>query len=212
LTRPLIVCCGSSMQTAIDAFEANLLRARSLHALYEAFAKQLTAAIDLSDVLRAAVVWGVSAFDHYVHELTRLGMLECWAGDRKKTDAFNRFPLPISIAEGLANASTAQQAIDAEIRSRHAYLSFLHPEKVADAVRLFSDVQLWDEVGKELGTTSKEIKTSLLLIVDRRNKIAHEADIDPSYPGQRWPISSALVHRAFDTLGAIARAIFKVAA
>jgi hypothetical protein len=129
---------------------------------------------------------------------------------RCHTDSFNRFPLPISIVVGPANSSIPQQVIDAEIRSRHAYLSFLHPEKVADAVRLFSDVKLWDEVGKELGTTSKEIKTSLVLIVDRRNKIAHEADIDPSYPGQRWPINSALVHGALDTLDAIARAIFKV--
>ena len=24
--------------------------------------------------------------------------------------------------------------------------------------------------------------------MDRRNKIAHEADMDPSFPGQRWPI------------------------
>lgn len=139
-------------------------------------------------------------------------MLECWASGRKTTDAFNRFPLPISIAGGLANPSTAQQVIEAEIRSKHAYLSFLHPEKVADAIRLFSSVKLWDEVGKELGTTPKKIKTSLVLIVDRRNKIAHEADIDPSYPGQRWPIDSALVQSTLDNLEAIARAIFKVAA
>jgi hypothetical protein len=60
-----------------------------------------------------------------------------------------------------------------------------------------------------LGTTTKEIKTSLLLIVDRRNKIAHEADIDPSFPGQRWPIDSVLVEDTLDKLDAIARAIFK---
>jgi hypothetical protein len=198
------------MQTALDAFEANLLRARSLHALHQAFSKQVTPAIDLSDLLRATVVLGVSCFDHYVHELTRLGMLECWAGVRKKTDAFNRFPLPISIAGGLANPSTAKQVIESEIRSKHSYLSFLHPDKVANAVRLFSDVKLWDEVSKELETTSKEAKTSLDLIIDRRNKIAHEADIDPSYPGQRWPIDGALVVGTFDKLEAIARAIFKV--
>jgi hypothetical protein len=199
------------MQTAIDLFETSMSRARSLHALYGAFAKQVTSAIDLSDVLRAEIVLAVSALDYYVHELTRLGMLECWSGSRNRTDAFNRFPLPISIAGGLSNPSTAKQIIEAEIRSKHGFLSFQHPERIADAVRLFSDVKLWEEVGNELGMTAKAVKTSLILIVDRRNKIAHEADIDPSYPGQRWPIDAVLVEQTFDTLEAIGRAIFKVA-
>jgi hypothetical protein len=198
------------MQAALDAFEANMLRVRSLHALHGAFSKQVTAAVDLSDILRAEIVLGVSALDHYVHELTRLGMLECWVGHRKATDAFNRFPLPIALAGGLSNPSTAQQIIEEEIRSKHSFLSFQHPEKVADAVRLFSDKKLWEDVANQLGTTAKTIKTSLILIVDRRNKIAHEADIDPSYPGQRWPIDTLLVETTFDTLEAIARAIFNV--
>jgi hypothetical protein len=204
------VYCGSSMQTALDAFERNMLRMRSLHALHSAFSRQVTPVIDLSDLLRAEIVLGVSALDHYVHELTRLGMLECWAGSRKSTDAFDRFPLPISIAGALSNPSTAQAIIEGEIRSRHSFLSFQHPDRIADAVRLFTEVKLWEEVGKQLGTTAKEIKTALLLIVDRRNKIAHEADIDPSYPGQRWPIDSTLVERTLDKLEEIARAIFKV--
>jgi hypothetical protein len=181
------------MQTAIDLFEASMSRVRSLHGLYGAFAKQVTAAIDLSDVLRAEIVLAVSALDYYVHELTRLGMLECWSGSRNRTDAFNRFQLPISIAGGLSNPSTAKQIIEAEIRLRHGFLSFQHPDRIADAVRLFSEVKLWEEVGKEVGMSANAVKTSLVLIVDRRNKIAHEADIDPSYPGQRWPIDAVLV-------------------
>jgi hypothetical protein len=40
---------------------------------------------------------------------------------------------------------------------------------------------------------------------------ADEADIDPSYPGQRWPIDIPLVEDIFDKIEAICRAIFKVA-
>lgn len=198
------------MQAALDAFERNMMRVRSLHALHGAFSKQVTPAIDLSDLLRAEIVLGVSALDHYVHELTRLGMLECWAGGRKSTDAFERFPIPILIAGALSNPSIAQATIEGEIRSKHSRLTFQHPDRITEAVRHFSEVKLWEEVGKQLGTTANEIKTALLLIVDRRNKIAHEADIDPSYPGQRWPIDSTLVERTLDKLEAIARAMFKV--
>jgi hypothetical protein len=198
------------MQKAIDSFEANMLRVRSLHALYVIFARQVTAAVDLSDFLRAEIVLAVSALDHFIHELTRLGMLECWAGSRRNTDAFNRFPLPIAVAKGLYQ-STSQQVFEDEIRLKHSFLSFQFPDRIADAVRLFSDVKLWEEVGNELGKEAKTVKSSLVLIIDRRNKIAHEADIDPSYPGQRWPIDSAMVERTCDELEAIARAIFKVA-
>jgi hypothetical protein len=78
-------------------------------------------------------------------------------------------------------------------------------------VRLFANVKLWEEVGKELDMDAKMVKASLVVIIDRRNKIAHEADIDPSYPGQRWPIDAAMVERTFDMLEVIARAVFKVA-
>jgi hypothetical protein len=198
------------MQVAINAFNTSMSRVRALHALYGVFAKQVTAVIDLSDVLRAEIVLAVSALDHFVHELARLGMLECWLGTRKSTDAFKRFPLPISVAGALSDPVFAQQTIETEIRSRHSFLAFQHPDRIADAVRLFSDVRLWDEVGNVLGVTAKEAKSSLVLIVERRNKIAHEADIDPSYPGQRWPIDTEIVENTLSTLEAIAQAIFKV--
>jgi hypothetical protein len=198
------------MQAALDRFEQNMQRVRSLHALSTVLSKQVTAAVDLSDLLRAVIVLGVSALDHYVHELTRLGMLECWNGTRKRTDSFDRFTLPTSVVLALTIPASAQAIVESEIRSRHSFLAFQHPDKVADAIRLFSEVKLWEEVGKELGMTTKDIKTTLLLIVDRRNKISHEADTDPSYPGQRWPINSVLVEETLTKLENIARAIFKV--
>ena len=198
------------MQAAIDAFTVSMLRVRALHGLHEVFSKQVTEVVDLRDILRAEIVLAVSALDHYVHELARLGMLECMAGKRKCTDAFNRFPLPISVAGGLRDPVMAQQAIDAEIRSKHSFLAFQHPDRIADAVRLFSEVKLWEEVGNRLGVTTKYIKTVLSLIVERRNKIAHEADVDPSYPGERWPIDSQMVETTLSTLESIAHAIFEV--
>jgi hypothetical protein len=199
------------MQKAIDDFETSMARVRALHALQASFTKLVTEAIDLSDVLRAEVVLAVSALDYFIHELTRLGMLESWSRARAQTDAFQRFPLPLSIIGGLSNSATGDQVLDAEIRLRHGFLTFQHPDRIADAVRLFSNVRLWDEVGREMGFAAQDVKSSLILIIDRRNKIAHEADIDPTYPGQRWPIDVSMVEEIFDRIEAICRAIFKVA-
>jgi len=60
------------MKKAICDFEASMARVRALHALQGSFAKRLTVAVDLSDILRAEVVLAVSALDYFVHELILL--------------------------------------------------------------------------------------------------------------------------------------------
>jgi hypothetical protein len=81
---------------------------------------------------------------------------------------------------------------------------------VADAIRLVSVKKLWEEVGTRLGSDAKSVKVRLNLIIDRRNKIAHEADMDPSSPGARWPIDEILVQEAIDTIEGIVNAIYDV--
>jgi hypothetical protein len=199
------------MQSALSAFANSMMRVRHLHALHASFSGQVTAVVDLSDLLRAEVVLAVSALDHYIHELTRLGMLECWRGQRSPTDAFKRFSLPAGATlAAMANASQAEAIFENAIRAQHSYATFQQPDKIADAVRLFSNVGLWDAVAARLGITVKDTKNALALIVDRRNKIAHEADTDPSFPGQRWPIDRAMVDAMLSTIEVTVEAIHAV--
>ncbi|WXA81106.1 hypothetical protein LV483_34805 [Pendulispora rubella] len=163
--------------------------------------------MDVSDLLRAQIVLAISAFDTLVHELTRLGMLEAAAGKRTVVDTFQRFQVSFESVQLSAGASTLDW-LDAEIRRKHSFLSFQTPDKVADAIRLISSVSLWNSVGSHLGKSPTDIKKELQLIVDRRNKIAHEADGDPSFPGTRWPIDPIMVNRAIDFLEAVGKAIF----
>lgn len=198
------------MQTALETFDLCIERARSLHGLQGALSAQVTDALDLSDVLRAGIVLSVSALDFFIHEITRLGMIDSWSGARQRTGAFNRFQMSVSTFEGLTNATDPREILDAEIRNVHGYKSFQKPDAIAKAVRLFSDVPLWKAVGECLGRSEEEIKSSLKLIVERRNKISHEADIDPSYPGQRWPIDAPMVEGIFAEISSIAHAIHNV--
>ena len=64
------------MQPAHDQFQINVGRARDLLALYTTLSATTTGVLDLTDILRAALVVAVSAFDHLVHEIARIGMLE----------------------------------------------------------------------------------------------------------------------------------------
>jgi hypothetical protein len=198
------------MRETLEIFRANLERVRSIHALYVNFTGAVTSIVDLSDLLRAEIVLIVSALDHFVHELTRVGMMEIWRGTRATTPAYLRYRVSMDIATQLASATGVDYYLETEIRTQHSYLAFQQPERIADAVRLFSSIELWNEVGAALREDPKNITSQLKLIVDRRNKIAHEADVDPSYPGQRWPIGRKDAEEALSFIEKIGEAIFTI--
>ncbi|BFL62329.1 HEPN domain-containing protein [Roseomonas mucosa] len=193
------------MLAAFNTFQTIMQRARAMHGLHGSLSKQLTSAVDLSDMLRSELVLAVSAFDFFIHEVTRLGMLECYSGRRVRTAAFEKFQVPMALL-----SSRSETALDIEIRTRHGYKSFQSPVKVAEAIRLISEIDLWQAVAAEIGVDHKEIKRQLNLIVDRRNKIAHEADVDPSYPNQLWPIDPKMVEDVFDLIERIAEKILLI--
>ena len=112
-----------------------------------------------------------------------------------------------SVVNRLNNASWLED----EIRERLGYQSFQQADKIADAIRYISDKKLWDEVANKISRPAKDIKQQLNSIVDRRNKIAHEADIDPSFNiGDRWNIDEVLVGDAVDFIEKIVESIHQV--
>ncbi|MEH2291576.1 hypothetical protein [Nostoc sp.] len=122
------------MQSALDQFRISIQRVRDLIALHTSVKAQATAVLDLSDILRAALVLTVSALDYYIHEVATI-----------------------------------------------------------------------------MSKPSKDIKQQLTLIVDRRNKIAHEADIDPTLNiGNRWYIDESMVGDTVDYIGQVVESIHQI--
>ncbi|MBE9077031.1 hypothetical protein IQ241_06925 [Romeria aff. gracilis LEGE 07310] len=248
------------MQSALDQFRVSISRVRDLIALHNSVKAQATGALDISDMLRAALVLAVSALDYYVHEVVTLGMLEIHRGNRAEPkasanatqSAFSRFEVSlggarqdrltaidiaawleteIQQAQGYAFlqqthsvsalipiiSSSIQSRLnntswlESEIRKRLGYQSFQQAGKIADAIRYISDKKLWDEVATQMSRSAKDIKQQLNSIVDRRNKIAHEADIDPTFNiGSRWNIDELLVGDAVDFLEMLVESIHQV--
>jgi RiboL-PSP-HEPN len=253
------------MQSAFDQFRISIGRVRDLIALHNSVKAQAIGALDVSDMLRAALVLAVSALDYYVHEVVTLGMLEIHRGQRSEPissanttqSAFSRFQvslggarqdrltaidiaswlevelqqsqgynflqqshtisalIPIisnSILDKLNNTSW----LESEIRERLGYQSFQQADKIADAIRYISGKKLWEEVATKMSTptkniTAQDIKQQLNSIVDRRNKIAHEADIDPTFNiGSRWNIDELLVGDAVDFIEILVESIHLV--
>ena len=131
-------------------------------------------------------------------------------------EEFDRLPMPTSplgfrsqaARVGIAD-STRDDWLDAAVREAHSWQSFQHPDKIADAIRLVSGIKLWEEVAKAMGSDAKAVKVRLTAIINRRNQIAHEADLDPTNPGNRWPIDNILTEDALDYIDRMVHAIYK---
>ena len=195
------------MQAAIDQFRVNIARVRNLRVIYNALNVQTTAVIDLSDILRSELVMAVSALDLYIHEIVRLGMLEVYRGTRPETSAFLRFQISLEGVRQAVSDPTNDNWLDNEIRERHGWRSFQQAKPIADVIRLISDIKLWEQVSNYLGMPAQEIRQQLNLIADRRNKIVHEADMDPTPYDTQWPIDEALVDDAINFIEQIAETI-----
>ena len=248
------------MQSALDQFRISIGRVRDLIALHNSVKAQATEALDVSDMLRAALVLSVSALDYYVHEVVTLGMLEIHRGQRSEPtpstnttqSAFSRFQVSLggarqdrltaldiaswleielqqtqgydffqqahtiadlipTISSSILDKLNQTSWLENEIRERLGYQSFQQADKIAEAIRYISSKKLWDEVAIQMAKPAKEIKQQLNSIVDRRNKIAHEADIDPTFNiGNRWNIDESLVSEAVDFVEKLVEGIHQV--
>ena len=200
------------MQTAIDQFRWNVGRVRNLGSLHSILSAQTTAALNLTDLLRSELVMIVSALDLYVHEVVRLGMLECFRGQRAHTDAFLRFQVTLGGTIQAVSMRGSDVWLDEQIRDRLGHRTFQQPDDIAEAIRLISDAELWNSVAVRLQSTSRDVRDHLRLVVDRRNKIVHEADANPTYGqiGILWPLNATQTDDAVAFIESVAEAVHTV--
>jgi hypothetical protein len=204
------------MQAALSQFEENIERIKSLIGIYQILDKQTTQVIDSSDILRAAMVFTVSALDKFIHDAARMGMLETFQGKRLETDAYKRFQLSMNTLSALQRANTLDEKItllDEEIFERHSWQSFQRPTRIADALRLVTSVKLWDALAEKIEITSKDLKAKLDVIIDKRDRIAHEADLKPSsflLPEKRWRITYEMTQETISFIDKLVKAIYQI--
>ena len=126
----------------------------------------------------------VSALDHFIHEIVRIGMLEIYNNKRKITKEFEKF-IHLIDKEILLKKAILEEKNDTwlnyQIRYKHGLKSFQQAEKIDEAILLIDPRDLWAEIAKKLSLDKEDLKKELNLIISRRNQIAHEADIEPQY-------------------------------
>lgn len=138
--------------------------------------------VDISDLLRWQWVQCISAFDKFVHDVVRVGMVEIFLRNRTPTPKYNTFQIDIqTYGDMINNIIDASLIFERKIILKHGFLAFQDPSKVADALSyIWNENDKWGKISNLMGMSKDDCTTYLRNIVIRRNQIVHEGDYTDS--------------------------------
>jgi len=136
----------------------------------------------LNELLRAAIVSIVSAFYRYCHELIAARIVKALSRAGNVSGTLLRFRIPVvearkAILHAKKAKSRPMNLVRESVRSVLHEDTFQRPDAVAKGLRMIGIDQLWTKCGAELGCEAKEVMKALNRIIDHRNRIVHEGDI-----------------------------------
>jgi len=182
-----------------DYFNEVWHRADLFATLHAYVTNNVSAIIQPDELLRAEWAMRVSALDLYIHEVVSQNLLKIFQGIRPVCPGYSRLQISSdSLMRIHANGPglTSDTTFDLEIRTRLARVTYQFPDDIAEGIRMVSPIELWNEIARYHGAEPAAVKTEagvlrgeLTQIVNRRNKIVHEGDLQPNIPRIPWPIA-----------------------
>lgn len=166
------------MRQSYQRFVKLVQDTQNVDVLYNYFENSVTAPVDASDLLRWQWVQCISAFDKFVHDVVRVGMIEIFLGNRTQTPRYNTFQIDIQTYEDMVNNTADTSLIfEQKIVLKHGFLAFQDPKKVADALSIiWNENDRWGKISQQMGMDKNDCTKYLKNIVIRRNQIVHEGD------------------------------------
>lgn len=133
------------------------------------------------DILRSQIVFLDSAFDFFMHEVTKYGMVQIFQGVWEKTERYNNFTIRLGeISDVLQNPEQENWFLDI-VNDSYAEDTFMSAGAVIGQLNLIG--VKWQSVADrafyEQGSvvsTKDKFKHTLNSLFRRRNQIAHQAD------------------------------------
>lgn len=167
------------MTESCKQFQKNIEALMVLDSIYLFLTSNATA-FDITEILRAQYILIVSAMDYYIHEVVREGLLKSVDGEDVNSKLKNvSIPLhAVKVLLNMDNDLEKRRVLDASIRDTLTKYSYQSPRNIENALSLLGYRNLFTKMCEGTTRTAKDVKDQLDLIILRRNKIAHEADIN----------------------------------
>ncbi len=201
------------MNRAITQYDNNSASIKELGALFDLINDNYPLLqAQAEDILRAQFVMIVSALDCYIHDIVKIGMLEIYLGQRTFSKNTEKYPINLTTLQKIENAPDEQTKLaflEKHIQSKNSEDSFQSPKGIEYALGLISIDKIWTKLSSEMNKQPDDIKNQLALVVDRRNKIAHESDRD-NLSGGKIFIDKMLVNNTISFIDNLCESINKL--
>ncbi|MBZ6103169.1 hypothetical protein [Streptomyces olivaceus] len=204
-----------------EAFQTNLSYARRMVKTGGMLTPFRSPTIDIDDFYRAAWVQAVAAIDHWLHEEVLRRVAELTARDSPEMPPqLRRYELPLHRVEAVRRGEVdLSEAVVEHLREKLAVQALQHPGKISEVLKLVTERKVWYEAAGCInehffqGRTTfneKTLRSRYLEITQRRNRIAHDADLVDGDLKKRRSIDANEVTDAIDWIERIALAIAHV--
>ena len=163
------------MNNIKNIYEKNILSINNSISIYQYLQTQAKN-LDATILLRSQFVLIVSAFDTYVHSVVINKIIDKYFSSNQQLNI--QLDIPLSLAYEMKN-------LDADMQKNKLYNflvrklskdSFQSPKSIEYAFSIIGINKIWKRLSDKMQMQPDDIKKMLSIIVNRRNKIAHESD------------------------------------
>lgn len=190
-------------------FNENVQKVRDLGGIYDEVVRLAPLLKEqASQILRSQFVLIVSAFDTYIHDIVRIGILQQYEGTRPTAKNLSKLSISYADMVELDSQSSIMKlpTLDRIIRNTNSTDSYQSSTSVEYALGLIGVNKIWSNCAVTMGCTAEDVKRKLNLIVRRRNQIAHESDYNP-VTGDQFPIDKTQVENTILFIADLVNAI-----
>lgn len=204
----------SKIENAVVFFRRNIESVFNLIEVYELHT-QTNPEHSAEDILRVAIAMGISALDSFFHEFMVGAIVDIYANN--STISYSNTLLkpsenPHKLLSILSKSKQEQlEEIEEQLYLKLNTKTFQNPDIIADNMKLIGIEQLWNDVQGNITEeySVQDLKNRLELIVNRRHKIVHEADMNRS-TGAKNEIELGEVRRDIIFIKEIGEAVFMI--
>lgn len=140
---------------------------------------------EAENVWRSQIIFLVSAFDFFLHEITKYGLCEIFSGNWEKTDKYENIVIQMRVIENALKARENTDWFLDFVNSCYEKITMVSFESVKEQINLLGmDIKsIADRAFHTIGSTEKthkKLKRRLNELSRRRNIIAHQSDREHS--------------------------------
>lgn len=163
------------------------------------------------NIWSSQIVFLESAFDFYLHELTKFGLSEMFVGNWDKTEKYNNLSVRMSIVDKALNAREDTEWFLEFVNGFYRELMLVSYKSVKDQMNLLGlELQdIADAVFYEMGSnikTKDKLENCLEGLYHKRNVIAHQSGRRHS-DAQREEVTKDMVEKYIEEVEKIVRKI-----